>query len=275
MGRPRHPLALDALRVIWPLLGLLAGLPHPASLQCAQWILLWGVSVVAPLALRLGGRRNLLLDLTAPVMLVGYVGEGPWLLFASVLWLLCTLSMALQVRSGEWTTRLGFYYAPVGGIWAVASAWKHGLMGFDPLMTLLTADHFLYVTLGAMVWAGQAAPRSFFARLMWVTPAFVAAGITLTHWLGHPTWLEGLAVSLQVTATAGVSCLWLWRGDGRVLKLSALCSLLTMGLALNYGLGRLLGLPHLDIAWMIPYHGLVNALGFVSLGLAAWNYRAA
>ncbi|MFN8609616.1 MAG: YndJ family transporter [Vulcanimicrobiota bacterium] len=275
MGRPRHPLALDALRALWPLLGLLAGLPHPASLRCAQWILLWGVSVVAPLALRLSGRRNWLLDLTAPLMLLGYLWEGPWLVAACSAWLACTLSMAWQVSQGEWTTRLGFYYAPVGGIWALASAWKHGLMGFDPLMTLLTADHFLYVTLGAMVWAGQAAPRSYPARLMWITPALVAAGITLSHWRGQATWLEGTAVGLQVLATSGVSLLWLWRGEGLLLKTSALCSLMTMVLALNYAWGRLLDLPHLELAWMIPYHGLVNALGFVSLGLAAWNYRAA
>ncbi|MBS2037568.1 YndJ family transporter [bacterium] len=275
MGRPGYSLKIDALRAAWPLLGLLAGLPPPASLRCAQWILLWGVSLVAPLALRLVGQRSWLLDLTAPLMLLGYLWEGNWLVAASALWLACTLQMAWEVREGEWTTRLAFYYAPVGGIWAVASAWKHGLMGFDPLMTLLTANHFLYVTLGAMVWAGQAAPRSYPARLMWITPAFVAAGITLTHWLGHPTWLEGGAVTLQVIATVGVSLIWLWRGDGLVLKVSALCSLLTMVLALNYAWGRLLGMPHLDLAWMIPYHGLVNALGFVTLGLLGWNYRAA
>lgn len=257
------------------MLGLLGGLPHPASLRCAQWILLWGISVVAPLALRLAGQRSRLLDLAGPFMLAGYLWNGPWLVAASGYWLVCTLWMASQVRHGEWTTRLAFYYAPVGGIWALAFAWKQGLMGFDPLMTLLTADHFLYVTLGSMVWAGQAAPCSYPARLMWVTPALVAVGITLSHWTGHPTWLEGMAVAMQVAATAGVSLIWLVRGQGWLLRVSALCSLLTMALALNYAWGRLLGLPHLDLAWMIPYHGLVNALGFVSLGLVGWNYRAA
>ncbi len=37
--------------------------------------------------------------------------------------------------------------------------------------------------------------------------------------------------------------------------------------------GQVLGqAPHLDLAWMIPYHGLLNAMGFVTLGL--WGFRS-
>lgn len=264
---------------------VLKGLPHPASLQCAQWILLWGISLVAPLALRLTGPKPGLqtaLSATSFLMLLGSLWEGPWLVAASACWLLVTVAMAWKVRSPDLTLRLAFLYAPVGAIWAVASAWKHGLLGFDPLMTLLTADHFCYVTLGAMVWASQAGQDlgtlTAYRRLLgllWISPAFVAAGITLSHWLGHATLLECLAVTAQVSATTGISLLWLTRGPrNRVLTVSALCSLLTMALALNYAWGRWLPIAHLELAWMIPYHGLVNALGFVTLGLVAWNYRA-
>lgn len=288
MGRNPHPLQTNTLGLIPPLAALaIHGLPHPASLQCAQWILLWGVSVVAPLALRLAGNYRSLqvtLALTGWLMLLGYQFQGNWLILASGCWLAATLGMAFQVlrQPGDTTMKLGFLYAPVGGIWAVASAWKHGLMGFDPLMTLLTADHFCYVTLGAMVWAsqarhtlGQKTAYRWLIRLLWVSPAFVAVGITLSHWLGRTTLLECLAVTAQVGATTGISLLWLLRGPKNpALTISAMCSLLTMALALNYAWGRWFPLNHLELAWMIPYHGLVNALGFVTLGLAAWNYKA-
>lgn len=274
--------------LIPPLAALvLKGLPHPASLQCAQWILLWGVSLVAPLALRLAGHYPRLqgaLALTSLAMLLGYCLEGPWLILASTLWLASTLAMAWQVlrHPGDTTLKLAFLYAPVGAIWALASAWKHGLMGFDPLMTLLTADHFCYVTLGAMVWASQAGRDlknstiyPWLLRLLWISPAVVATGITLSHSLGRVTLVECLGVTAQVAATSGISLLWLLRGPKNpALTVSALCSLLTMALALNYAWGRWFPLNHLELAWMIPYHGLVNALGFVTLGLLAWNYRA-
>ncbi|MBX3167671.1 MAG: YndJ family transporter [Candidatus Eremiobacteraeota bacterium] len=277
---------MNALGLLPPLAALaLKGLPHPASLQCAQWLLLWGVSLVAPLALRLAGhypRLQVALALTSLFMLLGYYFEGNWLTFASALWLAATLAMAVQVlrRPGDATLKLAFLYAPIGGIWAVASAWQHGLMGFDPLMTLLTADHFCYVTLGAMVWASQAQSQlgqsgRWLIRLLWISPAFVALGITLSHYLGRVTLVECLGVTAQVTATSGISLLWLVRGSPNpVLTVSALCSLLTMGLALDYAWGRWFPLNHLELAWMIPYHGLVNALGFVTIGLTAWNYRA-
>ena len=333
MGRSGHPLALDAVRLLPPLLALaLGGLPHPASLRCAQWILLWGISLVAPLALRLaGGPASLKLPqalacgrpqagstpaksqwaiygtvrwaarplratslqaalfVTSWLMLAGYLWQGAWLIVASLLWLLSTLAMAgLALRrwrrrgrsdAAEITMELGFLYAPVGAIWSLAYAWNQGLMGFDPLMTLLTGDHFLYVTLGAMPCAsvvgrilGQ--PRMYrgLAALLWISPALVATGITLSQAVGQPTLVESLAVSAQVAATSGISLLWLFRGTrNAAVSLSALCSLLTMALAFNYAWGRWLDLPHLELAWMIPYHGLVNALGFVTLGLLALN----
>lgn len=287
---------LDSARLLPPLLALaLGGLPHPASLRCAQWILLWGISLVAPLALRLaGGPAGLqaLLIATSWLMLLGYLWQGTWLVAASLFWLASTMAMAGfallrwrrrgHIAVAETTLELGFVYAPVGAVWALAYAWQQGLMGFDPLMTLLTGDHFLYVSLGAMPWAAQAGkalgnPRVYraLAALFWISPALVATGITLSHALGQPTLMESLAVSAQVAATSGISLLWLLRGTGNAaLKLSALCSLPTMAMAFNYAWGRWLDLPHLELAWMIPYHGLVNALGFVTLGLLAWCYRA-
>ena len=124
-----------ALWLAPPLLGLLLKTPpHPASLQCAQWILLWGVSVVAPLALRLSGpheRLQLALLGNSWLMLVGYLWEGHWLVLASAGWLAVTLAMALTVRGPDLSLRLAFAYAPVGGIWALASRRNRGATGSD------------------------------------------------------------------------------------------------------------------------------------------------
>ena len=270
---------------------LLHGLPGPATLASAHWMLLWGVAVVTPMAARLSQldrRLQRLLPLPALAMAAGWLWQGNWLIVGAASWLLTTLALAgwaltrLKGRPiGETTRLLGFLYSPVGGIWTLAYAWQRGLMGFDPTMTLLTGVHFCYVTLGAMQWAGLAATHlessptyRRLARLLWVSPALVALGITWSHLAGQPTWLEIMAVGAQVLATAGISLLWLVRGPLQPrLTLSALCSLVTMGLALNYAGGRFWNLVHLDLAWMIPYHGLVNALGFVSLGLWGWAHE--
>ncbi len=256
-------------------------------------MLLWGVAVVTPLALQPTPRVGYWLHFTAALMAAGWLWEGPWLLAGATAWLATTLGLAAWGANrlagrrpfcpAASTKDLGLIYAPVGGVWTFAFAWQRGLMGFDPTMTMLTGVHFCYVTLGAMQWAGWAGqylPHTRWYRaltgLMWVSPALVAAGITHTHWSGHPTWGEGLAVLAQVVATSGLSLLWVGHRfkaglPGGMVTLSALCSLVTMALALNYAWGRLLHAPHLDLSWMIPYHGLLNALGFVSLGLLGFR----
>lgn len=275
---------------------LIKGVPAPASLDMAHWMLLWGVLVVAPLALQLSAPPQpppvlkWLLTLAGVLMAAGWLWQGHWLVAGALTWLLVTLGFALWGSYRLWTRRpfclaqatsdVGFLYAPVGGVWTFAYAWQRGLMGFDATMTLLTGVHFCFVTLGAMHWSGLAGQflgnrRSYraLAVLLWVSPALVAAGITYTHGLGRPNLWEGLVVAAQVTATAGISLLWLaWGKPSWSLTISALCSLVTMALALNYAWGRYLQAPHLDLAWMIPYHGLVNALGFVTLGL--WGFRS-
>ncbi len=226
--------------------------------------------------------------------------HDPWLITGCLLWLLTTLGLALGGLISLWRTRrlevglMGLLYAPVGGIWSLAYASQGSLMGFDASMTLLTAVHFCYVTLGAMQWAQRASQQlteqpflKAFNALLMGAPALVAVGITYSfHQLGpsmaaHSTVPELAAVSLQVLATSGISLVWLIQGASRVplrwkagLQISAAFSLLTMGLALNYACGRYFGLPHLDLSWMIPYHGMVNALGFVTLGLWTWNQFA-
>jgi len=188
---------------------LLKGMPGPASLEMAHWMLIWGVGVVAPLALQLSAppqppkTLKFFLSSAGVLMAAGWLWQGNWLVAGAFTWLLATLGFALWGSYRLWTRRpfclaqttcdVGFLYAPVGGVWTFAYAWQRGLMGFDATMTLLTGVHFCFVTLGAMQWSGLA--------------------------------------------------------------------------------GQVLGqAPHLDLAWMIPYHGLLNAMGFVTLGL--WGFRS-
>lgn len=245
----------------------------------AHWLLVWGVAVVCPLTLRLHrsppwlGRLQ---ALTAFCMIGGWCTPALFPL-ASCLWLLTTLAMARAGWQQPWSVgSVGLLYSPIGGVWAVAASTRGTLLGFDASMTLLTAVHFCYVSLGAMQWTHQLQQRqahqrglALLARAQQVTPALVAAGISLSLVVGRVTWLEVAAVSLQVAATGG-ACLVGLRSGPPTVAISALLGLLPLLLALNYAWGRLLGLVHLELAWMIPYHGLVNALGFVTLGLMAW-----
>lgn len=268
------------------------------GLSTVLWIMVWGVMVVASLAIslqpaatRTSRKAAWSLKGAGLAMLLAGIWPDHWLKVGSLSWLLATLLLALQggnrlrqrrpFCAARALSDLGYLYSPVSGIWVCAFAWQVSIMGFDKTMTLLTGVHFAYVTLGAMQWGAQVGLRlpssSAFlglSALYALAPPLVAAGITLSHYSGAATWLEVAAVSLQVLATSGMSLLALARLRLHpLIRLSALLSLFPMVLALNYAWGRWLVMAHLDLAWMIPYHGLVNALGFVTLGLWGWQLQ--
>jgi hypothetical protein len=56
-----------------------------------------------------------------------------------------------------------------------------------------------------------------------------------------------------------------------LLGVGSLVLVATMLLALDWALGRLLGLPHLSVSWMVATHGVANALGFALCSLLAWR----
>ncbi len=273
-------------------------LPAPNSLTAIHWTLAWGVLVVAPAALAASRppstKISNFLRLAGLLMVLGAIWPKSFLMPSALSWLAASLVLSawgfwrLGQRAyfcpAETLLDLGFLYAPVSGIWTLAFATGGGLMGFDPTMTLLTGVHFCYVTLGAMPWAAQLGRRllssSTSFRLLTLGyaagPALVAAGITSSHWSERTTGLEVAGVSLQVLSTTGMTVLALLRLRLHpLLLISGGCSLLTMALALNYVWGRWLGFPHLDLSTMIPYHGLVNALGFVTLGHWGWSLQPA
>lgn len=273
-------------------------LPAPNSLTAIHWTLAWGVLAVAPSALAASGpaprKISNFLRLAGLLMVLGAIWPKSFLLPAAAIWFAASLILAVRGfwRFGqrphfcpaETLLDLGFLYSPVSGVWLLAFATGKGLMGFDPTMTLLTGVHFCYVTLGAMPWAAQLGRRlpgnatSFLLLTLGYAagPALVAAGITASHWHGRTTGLEVVGVSLQVVSTSGMTLLAMLRLRLHpLLLISGGCSLLTMALALNYAWGRWLGGPHLDLSSMIPYHGLINAFGFVTLGHWGWSLQPA
>ena len=171
-------------------------------------------------------------------------------------------------------------YLPVGAAWFVASRAGWEPLGFDALITALTAVHFHFAGLAAPAIAGQVgrllvAPGPAYrlgAGLVALTPLLVALGI-----LGSPV-LEVAMASLLAAGVVLVAGVVLFQvaphhgHAGRALAASQLVSLYTMGLAVRFAWGEFSGVPALGIAEMITSHGRLNALGFAlpSLALLAW-----
>lgn len=102
----------------------------------------------------------------------------------------------------------------------------------------------------------------------------VAAGITLGSQSGLARGMEvgGSAIlAAGLLALAALQALYVAprmrsRWAGRLLRISSLSLLVSMPLALGYGLR----LPGLGIPQMLAWHGRLNALGFALCGLVAW-----
>jgi hypothetical protein len=87
--------------------------------------------------------------------------------------------------------------------------------------------------------------------------------------------LAGAALlTLGMWLTAGVTWLSSRQADRAakaLLGLGAAAAAGAMLLALDWALGRVTGLPHLTISWMVATHGAANALGFALCSLLAWR----
>ena len=177
---------------------------------------------------------------------------------------------------------------PAGSVWLLSWLGDFSLLGFRGLWVLLTAIHFHFAGFGCLLLVGglgrilgarpDRAPRVW--RLypviaLGLIAAFplLAAGI-----LGH-RGLEVLGVSLYVVLLPGVVGL-LWRvstepgARGRwLLRGAGLALLGSTTLAGVWGLVRpsIVALPT-----VLRFHGTLNALGFVGLGLLGlrWNHPA-
>lgn len=307
---------------LWMLM-ILARLFGWLALSDPEMMLLLALWVVAPLALSLvassfAGRwkeggplahlTRLIVLLHPAAALVGgasfflraglfsAIAAAVWLLFTAVVALLGVLLITLTRRAlalSDACLAVALVYLPIGGGWMLLSRLGVRPLGFSPIIVLLTAVHFHFITLAALVITGltgraiQAtqgeAPRTVYrvaAVGMLVNPLLVAAGITLTRVTGV-RFLESaaaalLALSLMLVAllslrfvvprTAPLLARWL-------LAFSSAAVLATMLLAVAYALGAATGAWTISISQMIALHGWVNALAFGLCGLLGWRLR--
>ena len=174
---------------------------------------------------------------------------------------------------------LGMAYLVVGGAWTFAYVNELTVMGFAGLQCLLTAAHFHYAGFGACVVAGllgRALPARGLVRVLHLPAtlgmmsgiALLAAGIAAFH----P--LERIAAWVVAGSLVSLGLLLVWRAahPGRTLArvalgLAGLSTLCSGALAAWFSATGFAMLGYEALKTMISLHGLVNALGFVGLGL--------
>lgn len=165
----------------------------------------------------------------------------------------------------------------VGAGWIVVGrlGWR---FGFTDEIVRLTAVHFHY--------AGFLLP-TLAACAAWRRPGGTTTAILVTVTLGFGLVAIGIAFSpaLELLGAAAmvVGCTALALEQLRAglatrrpeifapLALSSAALVAGMSLAAVYALGEYRGQPWIDIATMIPTHGLTNALGFTGCGLIGWR----
>lgn len=274
--------------VIVPLAVPLAALPKRDQRYHALYRL---VIVAQPFAALIGG-ASFLID----TGLLAAAAAAVWLLFTALIALLGLLRLFQKggVSLADVCLTAALVYLPIGGAWLALARLGLQPLGFGQHTDLLTAIHFHYIPLAALIitgLTGQSLPATLgsAARMasriaaigMLVNPLLVAAGITLTQVTGED-YLESaaatlLALSLILLALLGLRFIIpntaspLAKG---LLLVSYTVVCFTMLAAGAYALGNATGAWTITISQMIAIHGWINALIFGLCGLLGWRLRA-
>lgn len=214
----------------------------------------------------------------------------PWFLYTGAI-AFHGLQRLLQAQVRRATLKIeevvisfGFLYLVIGGFWLLLSRGSLTLVQFEEPIITLTAIHFHYISLGALVIGGISGRLlrrggALTARLYQLSatgliagPPLVALGITFS------VLIEALAALILALSLTILSILTLVRivpsrenGLQRLLlTISAASVLFAMTFALAYAYGRFSGVSGVTIPTMINVHGWVNALGFTLAGLLGW-----
>lgn len=280
-------LLLLALFVITPLAVALAPFPSDSRLLCDLKCL---TDIAWPGAALAGGAS--FLRRAGPL---AAVVAAVWLLFTALLaltgaiWLLHMRGISLA----DACLALALVYLPIGATWFVLARLGSRPLGFSQTTVLLTAVHFHFITLAALILTGLTGravgarhvgwPRTAYrvaAVGMLIDPLLVAAGITLTQVTSvrFPESAAAILLALSLLLIAALSLRFvvpattppLARG---LLAVSCASAFLTMALACAYAVGAATGAWAITIPQMIATHGWVNALGFGFCGLLGWRLR--
>lgn len=285
-------------------------LVSPETLHEIELLFHLGVSLITPLAMRIVFQPNrdgkisrlnsiairfhpiviiavgLLLFLNTSVISVVLVSV--WFL-QTVFLAMCGLQRLLQrpaIAIEEICIDFGFLYTPISGIWFIAYSADYSLLTFDRLAMLLTAVHFVFISLGALVIIGLIGRQLYESRVWHIykslaivsilSPLAIAIGITFTQFSGR-LWLEAGAVVILASSYLLVALLYLLnqlpqdKFSKLLITLSTISLFGTMLLALGYSIGRLTNMWVISIPQMVQWHGWLNAVGFCLFGLLGWN----
>jgi hypothetical protein len=301
---------------IWMLV-LCVWIPGWLALNTLEVLLLLALLVITPLAVPLAasskkGRLHhslyrLVVMLQPFAALIGgasfLIRTGPFAAAAAGVWLLFTALVALvgllrlfgngSVSLADACLSAALIYLPIGGAWLALARLGAQPLGFGQHTDLLTAIHFHYIPLAALVISGltcQALPAALgrvwrtASRIaaigMLVNPLLVAAGITLTLLTGEDL-LESAAATLLALSLITMALLSLrfiipntvsLFAKGLVL-VSSTAVFVTMLAAGAYALGHATGAWTITISQMIAVHGWINALLFGFCGLLGWQLK--
>ena len=231
------------------------------------------------------------------------LGIGPLGGALAIVWLLYTGLLALvgllrffQVKRrslSDMCLTAALLYLPIGGAWMALARLGLQPLGFGVHTDLLTAIHFHFIALAALIITGLTGQAIWgmrrgmawqiyrvLASCMLVNPLLVAAGITIAQVSGtHFLETAGaclLAFCLILIALFNLRFIvpttrhLFARG---LLLMSSTAVVWTMLAAGAYALGNATGIWHITISQMILIHGWVNALVFGLCGLLGWRLR--
>lgn len=212
--------------------------------------------------------------------------SAPWLLIGGIAALAGLRQLVSRPRAlPGLVVIVALAYLAVGAGWLTLSRFGIQPLGLAPIIVELTAVHFHYAGFAASLIAALTLEVLRTVSPTWRRLALVSAILIIA---GSPLVAAGFTVSSRLIQAAGAVVIAsgvlgmaavqyaivarrLRPGMAALLlRLSAASVVLPMALAIEYSVGRLLGLPTLDTQSMALIHGDLNAVGFVGFGLLGW-----
>ena len=265
------------------------------TLSLIDGIVVLGVGVVLPLAL--GGPLLAWVAAAAAVFVAFQVRPGPAAALVVPFGIVAATAFAGRIPAAaqrrtvpawreagivEATDVLAPGYAVVAAISLFASRAGLELFGIGEPIVELTAVHYTYAGVAALVLAGAAAREASASgrgrRLAFVAvactavaPPLVAIGFTTRA--AVPQVGGALLMTIGVWSTAALQLRTAfarrWSPTGTLLAISGLSIWITMILAVAWAAGQHWNVPALSIDDMARTHGIANAFGFCLAGLTA------
>lgn len=213
----------------------------------------------------------------------------PWLLYCALAAVhgLARLLSRSRLRAAELAIDVGLIVLPGAAVWLLTYRGEWILGGFGGLAALLTAAHFHAAGFATLIMVGLLGRALAEAGPRWTRPVYAATATALV--LAFPLLAAGIGSGIRPIELAGaglyvlalpvlallqfVAAAHMTDRPGwlrALLGLSAAALLVSTTFAGLFAAQGFYG-SAVPISTMLKMHGLVNALGFLGLGLLAWS----